>query len=446
MGADDRKAIAPQTPTCWCRGRSLKRIRDDYAQCEQCGTLLYTEPYDPTEYQPAIDHDRGFYGEHYWRSRVPDQLRLPDLEERSHSDLTERAIFAVERILDRASAGGRLLELGCASGSLLFLLREAGFEVQGLEMSQYVADFAGGRFGVPVTVGTIEQTSADESWDVIVAIDVLEHLVNPLDTMSACRRHLAKRGLLFLQTPCYRSEGVDWSMFLPAEHLHLFGEESVRALLEAARFGWVEIRDSLFPYDMWIVAAASEPDSLPPGRTETTPVLHALKDARQRLEAAERRVEEVELDRDAHRKIASQTTAELLEIREDQSVKSELIERVSREVTELRQDQSAKAELIERISREVTELRQDQSAKAELIESIDRELGEVRADQAGKEELIQRLDRELEASHADQREKEATIERTRAELTQTVLDLAQLRNRWSVRVGTRLRRALGRRA
>jgi len=403
-------------------------------------------------------------------------LKLPDLEERSRSDLTERGIFAVERILEKAPPGGRLLELGCASGSLLFLLREAGFEVQGLEMNAYVADFAGDRFGVSVSIGTVEKTSADESWDVIVAIDVLEHLMNPLETMTVCRRRLSKAGVLFLQTPWYREEGVDWPMFLPAEHLHLFTEESVRSLLETAGFGWMEVRESLFPYDMWIVAAASEPPFVSSGRLssgsgEATPVLLALKDARKRLEAADRRIADLELDRRAHRELASEAGAELLEVRADQSSKSALIDRMSEEIVELRADQSAKAEvienlarestalredqsakasLIERITGESTELREDQSAKAALIERITGEATELRQDQAAKEELIERLDRDLMAIRDDQREKQNAIERTSAELTEardeldrTGRDLARLRGRWSVRVGTRLRRALG---
>jgi len=412
-------------------------------------------PYDPAEYQPALGHDHGFYGERYWRTHVPGKLKLPDLEERSRSDLTERSLFAVERILEKAPPGGRLLELGCASGSLLFLLREAGFEVQGLEMNAYVADFAGDRFGVSVSIGTVEKTSAEESWDVIVAIDVLEHLMNPLETMTVCRRRLSKAGVLFLQTPWYREEGVDWPMFLPAEHLHLFTEESVRSLLEAAGFGWMEVRESLFPYDMWIVAAASEPPLVSSGRSssgsgEATPVLLALKDARKRLEAADRRVAALELDRQAHRELAREAGAELLEVRADQSSKSALIDRMSEEIVELRADQSAKAALIERITGESTALREDQSAKAALIERITGEATELRQDQAAKEELIERLDRDLVAIRDDQREKQNAIERTSAELTEarneldrTGRDLARLRGRWSVRVGTRLRRALG---
>ena len=53
---------------------------------------------------------------------VPERLGLPRLEERARSDLSERAVFHLERILERLAPGGRILELGCGAGSLTYLL------------------------------------------------------------------------------------------------------------------------------------------------------------------------------------------------------------------------------------------------------------------------------------------------------------------------------------
>ena len=69
-----------------------------------------------------------------------------------------------------------------------------------------------------------------------------------------CGDLLAPDGVLLLQTPWYRGEGPDWSMFQADEHIHLFTEESIRLLLERAGFEEVRVQPSLFPYDMWVVA------------------------------------------------------------------------------------------------------------------------------------------------------------------------------------------------
>src|SRR5262249_22904476 len=50
-------------------------------------------------------------------------------------------------------------------------------------------------------------------------------------------------------------EAPDWSMFQPDEHIHLFTEGSIRQLLERAGFKALDVRPSLFPYDMWVVAS-----------------------------------------------------------------------------------------------------------------------------------------------------------------------------------------------
>ena len=84
---------------------------------------------------------------------------------------------------------------------------------------------------------------------------MLEHLKDPLETVRRCADLLAPDGVLLLQTPCYRGEGPEWSMFQEDEHIHLFTEESIRLLLGRAGFKDVRVEPSLFPYDMWVVAA-----------------------------------------------------------------------------------------------------------------------------------------------------------------------------------------------
>src|SRR5690606_9565113 len=91
------------------------------------------------------------------------------------------------------------------------LLRQAGFDSVGVEMSPWVVRFGKETFDVPVMVGPIEQLEiAKESLDVIALMDVLEHLPNPIETMNRCLELLKPGGLLLIQTPQFKA-GMKYS-------------------------------------------------------------------------------------------------------------------------------------------------------------------------------------------------------------------------------------------
>ena len=212
---------------CACGVSEPEQFRPGYGRCARCGTLVFLGPYDADRYLKASDDPSSFYGRDYWEKRVPEVHGLPRLEERARTDLAERSLFFLEKILRYVEPGQSVLELGCAHGGLTFLLRRAGFEAAGLEMSPWLIAWARERFGIVVHRGPVEKLEPDMCFDAIVAIDVLEHLPDPLGTLRACRERLLPDGRVILQTPCYREEGPDWQMFLPDEHLFLFTADSV---------------------------------------------------------------------------------------------------------------------------------------------------------------------------------------------------------------------------
>src|SRR5262249_38818402 len=121
-------------------------------------------------------------------------------------------------------------------------------------LSGWVVEFAKRTFDVPVLRGRLETLDLEPGFKCIAAFDVVEHLADPLETLQRCVELLAPNGGLLLQTPWYRDEGPDWSMFQADEHIHLFTEQSMRLLLARAGFQGIVVRPSLFPYDMWVVA------------------------------------------------------------------------------------------------------------------------------------------------------------------------------------------------
>jgi methionine biosynthesis protein MetW len=83
--------------------------------------------------------------------------------------------------------GGRVLDLGCASGGLLALLRPRAGHLAGLELSATAAH-AASQVADQVVQGALEDPGlpfAPDSFDLVVLADVLEHLADPL---AALRR------------------------------------------------------------------------------------------------------------------------------------------------------------------------------------------------------------------------------------------------------------------
>lgn len=144
----------------------------------------------------------------------------------------------------------RLLEVGCAHGFLLDHLRKRKWKVKGLEVSSLAAKYAVEELGLDVFCGKLEDAVYhDNSFDVVLLLDVLEHLHRPYETLNEIGRILAPGGVLVVQCPW---ELTHWEeraeAFLkklkpctiapdavPA-HLYFFSPQTLEALMRKGGF------------------------------------------------------------------------------------------------------------------------------------------------------------------------------------------------------------------
>lgn len=146
-----------------------------------------------------------------------------------------------------AAAPPRALELGCATGRYLRLLQQAGWEVVGVEPSTPAAAAARAA-GLPVLTGTLDTVRLDDqSFDLVAAWMVLEHVPEPRATLQTIHELLRPSGRLLLSIPnagCWepRVFGRSWYSWEPPRHLQHFTPRSIRRLLTECGFTSISIQ------------------------------------------------------------------------------------------------------------------------------------------------------------------------------------------------------------
>jgi len=96
------------------------------------------------------------------------------------------------------------LDIGCAGGDLVHALRELGINAYGVDISEYAISHSiqGVRqYLQPVDVDSEGLPFGENSFDLVTALGVIEHLQRPDHLISETRRVLKPRGGMYILTP-----------------------------------------------------------------------------------------------------------------------------------------------------------------------------------------------------------------------------------------------------
>lgn len=157
---------------------------------------------------------------------------------------------------------GRLLEVGCGSGEVLEILRDAGWEAEGVDFDPAAVATARRR-GLTVHLGGLDRLGLPAGrFDAIVLRHMIEHVHDPGGLLRECRRLLRSDGVLAVLTP--NADGLGHRIFRsdafyvdPPRHLHVFNPRNLRRMVEGAGFAVQRLEThSRRARDIWIHSRA----------------------------------------------------------------------------------------------------------------------------------------------------------------------------------------------
>jgi SAM-dependent methyltransferase len=148
----------------------------------------------------------------------------------------------------RLKKGDKILDFGCGPGDVLFLLKNVGAEVFGLDISDHAVKIANNKGLENVKVGTEKELNnyENETFMYIRASHVLEHMIDPIGFINISQNKLKKGGSLLIQTPNIDSLGkifgvnAKYYSDIP-RHIILFSSKSLIKIFKDRGFEDVNI-------------------------------------------------------------------------------------------------------------------------------------------------------------------------------------------------------------
>ncbi len=220
----DRGSPQPSCPCCQVIPRPWSGASSGWVECDRCG-LVFRYPM-PSQEELDEAHGRVY-------AAGGSALRAVDMVS------TSAALVGLAGLATRlAPPGARVLDFGAGVGELASLLRARGFDVVGLERcpsARAAAAASGFRFHPDLI--RVERGA----FDLVIAIEVVEHLRRPLPVLRALHDRLAPGGLLLLTTPNRkglhaRLRKGQWREARDPCHVVLFDRRSLGGLLREAGF------------------------------------------------------------------------------------------------------------------------------------------------------------------------------------------------------------------
>ncbi len=158
--------------------------------------------------------------------------------------------------------GLKIFDVGCGFSQALIYFKNHGYQVCGMEIADEAVDYAK-REGIDVSkggIGDIDKVSG--TFDIVLMLDVLEHLPRPVEALVSLREMVLKQsGLLVIDVPNDYNEfqkvadevhDLDQWWFVPPNHINYFSVSSLKKLVSECGYD-VFYCETTFPLEFFLL-------------------------------------------------------------------------------------------------------------------------------------------------------------------------------------------------
>ncbi len=217
--------------------------KDNYnlVKCQNC-LLFYINP------RPNLEEIQVFYSKDYFQSAKKDSSAYEDYvgNKQGWQKGFLRNILRIKRVF-HLPLNSKVLDVGCATGFFLDLIRSMGWRGEGIEVSKWAASFGNKKLGLKIKHGTIDSLKTPkEKFDLITAWETIEHIQGLDSFLKNSKKLLKQNGKLVLSTPNINSldylvNKEAWFRLDMPVHLYLFSPRTITKLLKKYNFKIVKI-------------------------------------------------------------------------------------------------------------------------------------------------------------------------------------------------------------
>lgn len=206
--------------------------------CTSCGLGFLDPRPSPEEIKDLYNQD--YFHDNYDRAAEPDTPELRKMLNLKTSHI---------RFFRRRKPKGRLLDIGCGYGYFLAACRERGYQVQGIDVSEWAVKYATEKLHLPVVAGDLRDHALfQREFDVITMWHFLEHIPDPHSALNAAKKWLKRNGVLVVEVPNYEGTDAqkrwqDWEGWCLPHHLWHFTKKSLTLLLQMHGFRVIKTKD-----------------------------------------------------------------------------------------------------------------------------------------------------------------------------------------------------------
>ena len=217
-----------------------------FRRCRHCSTLFCVDGPKDDGSHGQLYLDGGYFqnpdfdspetgGYHGYKQYFADRVQI--------EEKFDRVLVNIECL----HTVGALLDVGAGPGFLLSAARARGWAGCGVDLNHWAADQARNEGLDVMGVSLFDAELADDSFDAVTMMDLLEHVSNPVELIAEASRLTKPGGVLAVLTPDAASPvsrllGARWpELQRVPEHLTLFSAQGLAALLERHGFdviGW----------------------------------------------------------------------------------------------------------------------------------------------------------------------------------------------------------------